>query len=892
MSNSNLKFFDDMFVQERSYWSQKLSGEVEITTLLQDFANPESDCDKASIHFRIDAETGNRLRSVCKDNASLAFAFLVGALKICLYRYTGSEDIIVGTTIHERYKETASINKALILRDEVKGNSTAKEVILAVKQTIAEAYSHQKYPFSKVMDLAGINSPGGGSQSLGIVVIMENINNRDHIQDLKHDIAIIFSMGEEGLSGDAEYNPDKYNRESVESFCEHYKIALQSILQDPDEQVYKLALLDESERRRLLDEWNDTGRDYSDGLCIHELFEAQVERQPHMAAVIFEGEQLTFSELNQRANQLAHYLQTLGINPDTPVGLRLERSIDLAVAVLGVLKAGGAYVPLDPMYPIEWLQHMIEDAQIQIILTQQDFRDEFPKEVSSIIRIDAEWEKIAQHSSDNPKSGAHADNLAYVIYTSGSTGKPKGIAMPHRPLVNLLDWHCASLSNGARTLQFAALSFDASFHEMFSAWLSGGALYIISNELRLDTFRLGRFLYANEIEKVILPVTMLQQLAEEFSDDAEIFTSIKEVISTGEQLIITTRIIELFKAMNWSTLHNHYGPSETHVVTALTLQADPDLWPAHPSIGRPIFNNRMYIVDKDNNPMPIGVPGELHIAGDSLARGYVNRPDLTADRFIPDPFSSRPGARMYKTGDFAQYSQDGDIEFLGRIDHQVKIRGFRIELGQIEAALAEHPAVREVVVLEREDTPGDKRLVGYVAPAADADLRVTHLYSFLKDKLPEYMLPSAFVVLEQMPLTVNGKVDRRALAAPDTRRPDIEEPFIAARTPAEEVVSLLWMDVLGIDEVGVRDNFFRLGGHSMLAARLNFKVREAFGIDLPLRNLFMSPTIEGLVEAIAELCGGREIAEEIASTVLEVESLSDDEVKMMLSQQSFDAIAQ
>ena len=892
MSNSNLKFFDEMFEKERGYWLQKLSGSPAATSLPSDYTRPEFGGDKSSVHFGVDRDTERQLREVCKDKESLAFAFLVAALKICLYRYTGSEDIIVGTTIHERYKQTASLNKALALRDRVRGTDTAKEVIFAVKQTLADAYAHQKYPFGKVLDLLGVSASDRDSQVFGIVVMLESINNKEHIRDLKHDICITFSLNDEGLGRVVEYNPGMFKKETVESFCEHYKTMLRSILRAPDTQVRNLALLGESERHRLLAEWNDTGRGYSEDLCIHELFELQAEQSPDDVAVVFEEEKLSFSELNRRANRLAHYLMSLGVKPDVPVALRLERSIDMAVAALGVLKSGGAYVPLDPMYPKQWLRHMIEDARAEIILTHENFMDEISEEGASVIRLGAEWEKIARFSDENPKSGAQLDNLAYVIYTSGSTGKPKGIAMPHRPLVNLLEWHRDTLSNGARTLQFAALSFDASFHEMFSAWLTGGALYIISNELRLDTFKLGRFLRDNEIQKVTLPVTVLQQLAEEFSDEADALASVAEVISTGEQLIITTRIVELFKAMNWSTLHNHYGPSETHVVTSLTLRDDPDLWPAYPSIGRPIFNTGMYVADKDMNLMPVGVPGELYIGGDSLARGYVNRPELSAERFIPDCFGPVPGARLYKTGDLARYSEDGDIEFLGRIDHQVKIRGFRIELGQIEAAVAEHPAVREVIALEREDAPGDKRLIVYVAPAADADLRVNELYSYLKDKLPEYMMPSAFVVLEQMPLTVNGKVDRRALPAPDHERPDIEEPFIAPRTPAEEVVASIWKDVLGINEIGVRDNFFRLGGHSMLAARSNFRLREAFGIDLPLRSLFISPTVEGVVESIAELWGGREIVEEIATTLLEVENLSEDEVKMMLSQENFDAIGQ
>jgi amino acid adenylation domain-containing protein/thioester reductase-like protein len=484
------------------------------------------------------------------------------------------------------------------------------------------------------------------------------------------------------------------------------------------EYFHQLKLLSASEKRELLDNWNQTNTNYALDKCVHQLFEAQVERSPHTLAVIQEAENhseqssLTYQNLNQRANQLAHYLHSLGVKPDTPVGICVERTSEMAIAVLAVLKAGAAYLPLDPAYPQERLAFMIEDTQISILLTQQQLLSELPKHQAQIICLDTDWDKINQYSQENPSTEVTAENLAYIIYTSGSTGRPKGICLAHRPLVNLLQWHLNSLLTGVRTLQFASLSFDASFHEMFAAWCSGGTLFLISENLRRDTTALAHFIHNQEIEKAILPVVILQQMAELAASGWELFTSLKEVTTTGEQLQITPAIVKLFKSLPHCSFHNHYGPSETHVVTALTLDKNPDSWPTYPSIGRPIANTQIYILDSQLKPVPIGVPGELYIGGDSLARGYLHRPDLTNERFIPNPDAK--SHRLYKTGDLACYLPNGNIEYLGRIDQQVKIRGFRIELGEIETILLQHPDVREAAVIAREDVPGNKRLVAYI----------------------------------------------------------------------------------------------------------------------------------------------------------------------------------
>ncbi|MEH2267248.1 MAG: amino acid adenylation domain-containing protein [Nostoc sp.] len=623
------------------------------------------------------------------------------------------------------------------------------------------------------------------------------------------------------------------------------------------EYFHQLNILPKTEQKELVETWNDTSRDYARDKCVHQLFEAQAERSPDVVAVVFKEAQsheqssLTYRELNQRANQLAHYLVSLGVKPDMPIGICVERTLEIAIAVLAVLKIGGAYVPMDSAYPKERLAFMLEDTQVSVLLTQQQLLTEFPETKAQIICSDTDWDKISQYSQENPSIEVTAENLAYIIYTSGSTGRPKGICLAHRPLVNLLQWHLNSLLTGVRTLQFASLSFDASFHEMFATWASGGTLFLISENLRRDTTALARFIQTQEIEKVILPVVVLQQMAEITESHLELFTSLKEVTTTGEQLQITPAIVKLFKSLPHCSFHNHYGPSETHVVTALTLDKNPDSWPTYPSIGRPIANTQIYILDAELKPVPIGVPGELYIGGDSLARGYLNRPDLTTERFIPNPYAK--SHRLYKTGDLACYLPDGNIEYLGRIDQQVKIRGFRIELGEIEAMLLQHPDVREAAVIAREDVPGNKYLVGYiVCDLIPEQVRTvsSNLRKFLKQKLPDYMIPSSFVMLDALPLTPNGKVDRRSLPAPDRTGRHLEQDFVSPRTTVEEVLAKIWVEVLRLEQISIYNNFFEIGGHSLLATQVISRVRDTYQLDLPLRRLFDTPTVASLAEII------------------------------------------
>ncbi|HZN01164.1 MAG TPA: amino acid adenylation domain-containing protein, partial [Pyrinomonadaceae bacterium] len=683
-----------------------------------------------------------------------------------------------------------------------------------------------------------------------------------------------------------EYNSAELSSEQIELIGNYYLRTFEAIAADPHAAHEFYSPLSTSETEKLLIQLNDTEKDYSlpaDG-CVHQLFEASADRFPQTPAVVFNDQSMTYSELNRRANQLAHYLRSVGVGPDVPVGICLDRSPDLMISALGVLKAGGAYVPLDPSYPKGRLIYMLEDAKAQVVVTRNQFAREIEIPGVQIVSIDSEAENIARESQGNLESGVSPDNLTYIIYTSGSTGQPKGIGLTHRCLANLIEWHHDVHMRRARTLQFASFSFDASFHEMFSAWRSGGTVYLIPEPLRVDIPSLARYVADQAIEKVTLPVTVLRQLADEYISQNYRPVNLKEIIATGEQMQLSPQIVALADALNETSFHNHYGPSETHVVTAYTLPGATDAWPNYVPIGRPITQTQVYVLDPFFNIAPTSVTGDLYLGGISLARGYVNKPALTAEKFVPNPFSNEPGARMYKTGDLARVLTSGDVEFLGRVDHQVKIRGFRVEIDEVEAVLAKSPMVQEAVVLARKDASGANSLVAYVV-ARDGDQPTTQgLREFLGERLPAYTIPSTIVLLDAMPLTPNGKVDRKALAGRDLERSQSQSEFVAPSTAAQKVVAGIWSQVLGIDRIGVNDNFFELGGHSLLATQIVVRLRDIFQIDLPVGVLFEAPTIDSLLIRMAKVWDDPALVEDIAATVIEINNLSAEEVSGLLEQ--------
>lgn len=613
---------------------------------------------------------------------------------------------------------------------------------------------------------------------------------------------------------------------------------------------------------------NETANAGEPTVCVHEMFEAQAEHMADAIAVIFDSASITYHELNARANQLARHLQTLGVGPESLCGICVERSIEMLVGVLGILKTGAAYVPLDAAYPQERLAFMLEDTRMQVLLTQQHLAGTLKSlnaPSTKLLLLDAEWQNIASHKADNPNVEADAHHPAYVIFTSGSTGRPKGVVMRHGALANLIEWQRQSsqtFGGGKKTAQFASLSFDVHFQEMFATWCDGGTLILIRDEMRRDVRQLWELLLAQQVERLFLPPVVLQRLAEVADKQPSAPISLREVITAGEQLKITPQVRRMFARLPDCTLHNQYGPSESHVVAAYSLEGDPAAWMELPPIGRPIANTHLHILDEHLQPVETGVAGELYIGGSCLAEGYLNRPELTAERFIANPFRAVVAAdsgentqseRLYRTGDLTRRLPDGNVEFLGRIDHQVKIRGYRIETGEVEASLLSHPLIREAVVTAREDAMGARRLVGYIVSTdshTQSLLSVSELRTFLRKTLPEFMIPSVFLHLDALPLTPNGKVDRAVLPILGIERAETQQSIAPPSNEMEAQLQEIWERVLGVHPIGVKDNFFELGGDSLQAVAMLIEIKEAFGKNLPASSLLGEGTIESLAQTI------------------------------------------
>lgn len=675
-------------------------------------------------------------------------------------------------------------------------------------------------------------------------------------------LLIRFSQEPNGsaLSLFIDFDPEVLDSMQIERIGGYYERALRSIVNNIDALHHEEALLREIERDKVLVDFNRTASPRHSNRLVHELFERQVDRARNAVAVVCEEQSLTYAELNARANQLAWFLRRTGVCPNQVVGICVDRSLEMVVGLLGIMKAGGAYLPLDPNYPVERLRHMLEDAAPQIVLTQKKLMATLSVTHAALMPLDESPPELGGYSARNLPAAElqlTPENLVYLIYTSGSTGRPKGTQMPHRSMVNLIEWHRENFraGEGQRVLQFAALSFDVAFQEIFTSLCTGDTLVLIDDRLRRDARALTEFLSSRSIDRLFIPPLMLQSLAEYFERIGTVPKCVlRDVIAAGEQLRIGPEMTRLFQRLPGCRLHNHYGPTETHVVTALTLTGDPAEWPVLPSIGRPIENTQIYILNVHRQPVPIGVTGEIYIGGAGVARGYLGRSDLTAERFIADRFSSDPRARLYKTGDLGRWEADGTIEYLGRNDHQVKIRGHRVELGEVEAELVRHPQVRDAIVLAREDAPGVKRLVAYVVPADPSDValgsNLQALRVHLEAVLPEHMVPSAFVGLESLPRTPNGKLDRSALPAPLAQT---TREYVAPVGEVETVLAGIWQELLGMDAIGRQDHFFKLGGNSLTSLRLVARVADAFGIELSVAAVYSYPTIRDIGQVIETL---------------------------------------
>ena len=923
------------------------------------------------------------LLALSQQEGTTLFMTLLAAFQVLLYRYTGQTDIAIGSPISNRNRRELEdligfFANSLVLRTDLSGNPSFRELLSRVRQVAVEAYAHQDLPFEKLVEELHPERKGSRNPLFQVVFALQNAPIEQlalpklTLSSFKVDVTTarfdlefyLWECGEnfrnfwgdgwqqsEGLRGVVVYNTDLFEPSAIARMLGHYQTLLTGVVADPDTNLADLPLLSAAEQHQLV-EWNQTKRNYPDRLCIHQLFEIQVAQNPHAVAVNFGERQYTYQELNSGSNQLAHYLRKLGVGCETLVGICMEPSPMAIASLLGILKAGAAYVPLDPTYPPERLQFMLEDARVSVLLTQQALVPLFQGERGALAPLDKgdwgdlsktdcregnpvvvcleqDWEAIAQQSEENPINQTTVDNLAYVVYTSGSTGTPKGVAVPHRAVNRLVcNTNYITLDARDKVAQCANVSFDAATFEIWGALLNGAQLVGFDREIMLSPQKFAQEMRQQEISVLFLTTALFNQMAREIPD---CFRSLRYLLFGGEA--VDVRWVKAVKQHGAPAHLLHvYGPTENTTFTSwYEVQDVPEAATSIP-IGRAIANTQIYLLDADLKPVPIGVTGEIYTGGDGLARGYLNRPQLTAERFM---YGSRGaegqrgrGAttnyqlpitnyqlpitkRLYKTGDLARYLPDGNLEFVGRTDEQIKLRGFRIELGEIEMVLKQYP-MEAAAIAVREDEVGDRRLVAYIVPNMERSpqppfsrganevlpseggrggieagankfppsqgglgrieagankfppsqgglggigasdnkekFSTSNLRSFLKTKLPNYMIPSAFVVLEQLPLTPNGKVDRHALPSPDFASVELP-PTLAPRTSVEAELVQIWTNVLGV-QVGISDNFFELGGHSLLATQLVSRIRDRFGVEVPLRSLFETPTIMAMAQHI------------------------------------------
>ena len=881
----------DAFARQLAYWQQQLAGAPTQLNLPTDRPRPPVQTFRGNtITFEIDSNLTAALTRLSQEHGISLFMTVYAALSVLLFRYSGQEDIVIGSPIANRnYRETEALIgifiNTLALRTDLAGNPTFVELLQRVRQVTLDAYAHQDVPFEQVVSALQLERTLSHSPLFQVLFLLHNqAFEQTKLADLqvtprqvknetaKFDLSIM--MGEttvdsqdsatgKRLWGDLEYNTDLFDETTIQRLIGHFQTLLRAVVSHPEANIQSLPILTEAERHQLLIEWNDTHVPYPQDQLIHQIIEAQAARTPNAIAVSFDTSSdtatlssnhfvsLSYRELNERANQLGHYLQKLGVGPETLVGICVERSLEMVVGLLGILKAGGAYVPLDPTYPPERLAFMIADAQTPMLLTQAKFKATllehlgFDTAKTPILCLDTEWDLFADANLSNPSNQVKAEHLAYMIYTSGSTGKPKGAMNTHANILNRLLWmqDTYQLTRHDHILQKTPFSFDVSVWEFFWPLMFGSRLVVARPEGHKNPNYLVEIINQTEISTLHFVPSMLQLFVE--AEGIEHCRSIKNVICSGEALPMAL-VNRFFARLPSVALHNLYGPTEAAIDVSFLpcrLQDARREWLQHTPIGRPVANTQLYILDSQLQPVPIGVAGELHIGGVQVGRGYHNRPTLTKEKFIANPFGV---GRLYKTGDLSRFLPDGNIEFLGRLDHQVKIRGFRIELGEIETALLDNPAVQEAVVVVRDEQSGHPRLFAYVVfqdQAADVQTSIITLRDQLQETLPAYMIPAGFVALDTLPLSPNGKVDRKALPAPQGT--GLQKQYVAPTTATEMMLAAIWRDVLTAERVGIGDNFFELGGDSILAVRAVMAMNQA-GLPATSKRLFQYQTIADL----------------------------------------------
>jgi aspartate racemase len=848
--------------ESRAYWSSQLDGELPVLELPTDRPRPAVQSFRGAMQrFAFSRELSDRLHELAKREHTSFFTTILAGFAALLRRYSGQQDLVIGTVTSGRKRSELEMllgcfQNPLALRLKLAGDPSFRELLAHAREVTLGALSHDDAPFERLVEELSVRRDTSRNPIFPVMFSLVpptaafetgwDLNQLDlEIGTAKFDLDLELDDRPEGLLGRFVYSTDLFDASTMARMAGHFQTMLEAIVADPEEKISRLPMLTAAEKRQIA-EWNSTETEYPAALCMHELVDAQAARTPSAIAVEHADQRLTYLELEQRANQLAQFLKRRGVGPESRVGICLRRSLELPVALLAVLKAGGACVPLDPAYPKERLTYMLEDSQTSLVLTQPGLLAEVTDFDAEVVALDADWKAFSGESKEGVASGVKPENLAYIIYTSGSTGKPRGVLLSHLGLVNhnIAAIKLFDITPADRMAQFASISFDIAIEEIFPTWMAGAALVIREENASLAVGDFLRWVTERRVTVLDLPTAYWHELVGELSESTiGLPESLRMVIVGGEKASLAALATWHKLAGDRVRWVNTYGPTETSViVTAFEPTNWKEIAAALP-IGRPIANTKIHILDEQLQQLPVGIPGDLFVAGPGLARGYLNRPEITAEKFIANPFSDQPGSRMYKTGDRARYLASGEIEFAGRTDDQVKIRGYRVELKEIEAVLASFPGLREVVVVARENGT-DKHLAAYVVPSREQAPTGSELRLFLKQKLPHYMVPSAFVVLETMPKTPNGKVDRRGMPAPQPADFAEANEYVAPTDDLENQLARIWAVVLGKDKIGIRDNFFDLGGHSLLAARLMHRIEQTLGQRLPLAALLQAPTVE------------------------------------------------
>jgi amino acid adenylation domain-containing protein/thioester reductase-like protein len=865
----------EVVATQLNYWQQQLES-IPRLDLPTDYLRPVNTTYQGASHtFDLSPSLSTGIKALAQSQGTTLFMTLLAAFKLLLSRYSGQEDIPIGTPIANRNRAEIEgligfFVNTLVLRTNLEGNLSFTELLQRVKEITLGAYTHQDIPFEQLVEELKVERNLNRNPLFDVMFTIEQVKGEElslpglslsyldaETNKVVCDLTLSIAESEAGLVGAIEYSTELFQASTIERMVAHFQVLLEAIISNPEVKLSEIPLLTSTEREQLLVEWNDTKVEYPQEQCIHELFEEQVEKTPDAVALVYEDQYLTYRELNNRANQLAHYLQQEhGVQAEVLVGICVERSLEMTVAILAILKSGGAYIPIDPNYPTQRITEIIEDAGIEILLIQQQLETKLNLQAKTslqLLSLDSSWSDIANQSTDDCHSQVSSANLAYVIYTSGSTGKPKGVAVTHTALVNytLEIAQQFELEETDRVLQFASVGFDVVVEELFPTWITGATVVLLENNQLISCSEFQQVIGKEQLTVFELPTAYWHQWVLELASNQEqVADCVRLVIVGGER--ISGERFKQWQQLSTPLIHV-YGLTETTVTSTLhkfnrateELEAGREL-----PIGKPIGNTEIYLLDNQLQPVPVGVSGEIYIGGAGIARGYLNLPELTADRFIPNPFSTKSTSRLYKTGDKGRYLENGEIEYIGRIDHQVKLRGFRIELGEIEAALNQNLVVANSVVIVREDLPGNQQLVAYLTAKAEQKIEIAQLRSYLAEKLPGYMIPSAFVELEALPLTPNGKIDRKALPVPDSSQLVVDTEYVAPTTSLEKMLVGIWQEILGIKQAGINDNFFELGGHSLLLTQLIGKLKHAFQIELPLRILYESPTVASLAEKI------------------------------------------